>query len=120
MSRWLFWGLALAVTALSLTPVQYLPPPVFDVWDKAQHAAAFTLLTVAGRWAYPAFGRPASSVALLLHGAATEAAQAATGWRHGELADWVADAVGIAIGYAVLAARARWRAFNAPTCATKG
>jgi hypothetical protein len=40
------WVLAmLAVTVLALLPVEHLQLPVFDGWDKAQHALAFWVLT---------------------------------------------------------------------------
>ena len=40
------WVLAmLAVTVLALMPVEHLQLPVFDGWDKAQHALAFWVLT---------------------------------------------------------------------------
>jgi hypothetical protein len=40
------WVLAmLAVTVLALLPVEHLHLPVFDGWDKAQHALAFWVLT---------------------------------------------------------------------------
>ena len=40
------WVLAmLAVTVLALLPVEHLQSPVFDGWDKAQHALAFWVLT---------------------------------------------------------------------------
>ena len=35
----------LAVTVLALLPVEHLQLPVFDGWDKAQHALAFWVLT---------------------------------------------------------------------------
>lgn len=113
-ARLAFWGLAGAVTVLSLTPVEHLPPQALDWWDKAQHALGFALLTVAAWWAYPAQAWRARGVALLLYGAAIELAQAASGWRHGDVADWAADAVGVALGWAVVVALRRisapWRA----------
>ncbi len=117
MARVVFWALVLAVSALSLTPVEHLPPQVFDLWDKAQHALAFAALTVAGRLAYPALGWPMLAAALLAHGAAIEVAQAATGWRYGEWADWMADAVGVGLGWAAVFGV---RALSAPTSATRG
>lgn len=108
-ARLAFWGLALAVTGLSLTPVQHLPPQVFDIWDKAQHALAFAALAAMARWAYPGASWRTLAVALLLHGAAIELAQAATGWRHGDVADWLADAVGVGVVGLGLARRSVWR-----------
>lgn len=97
---WGFWALALCVAVLSLLPTAFLPPQVFSLWDKAQHALAFTALAALGLLAYPRQpGRLA--IALLLFGGAIELAQAATGWRYGEWADWLADAVGLAAGSAL-------------------
>ena len=107
LARWAFWALATAITVLSLTPVEHLPPQVFDWWDKAQHALGFALLAITARLAYPAAPRNLLWVGLLLQGAAIELAQAASGWRHGDVADWIADAVGVGIGWILLAAAQR-------------
>ena len=98
-----FWLACLAVGAMSLTPVQHLPPQVFDIWDKAQHAAGFAVLALLGRLAYPkALTR--LMLGLLSYGAAIEIAQAATGWRSGDVQDWLADAIGVVAGLALCAA----------------
>ena len=95
-----FWSAALGVAVLSLMPIAYLPPQVFCLWDKAQHALAFTALALLGLLAYPR--QPWRMVlALLAFGGAIELAQAATGWRYGEWSDWLADAVGLAAGWAL-------------------
>lgn len=99
---WGFWALSLGVAVLSLMPVAYLPPQVFNLWDKAQHALAFTALTTVGLLAYPR--QPwRVAIGLLAFGGAIELAQAATGWRYGEWSDWLADAVGLAAGSALAA-----------------
>jgi VanZ family protein len=96
--RWSFWLACGLVVMGSLIPTQQLPPLVLDLWDKAQHAFAFAGLFVLGRWAYPrrgifvAFG-------LLLLGGAIELLQWQTGWRIGEWADWIADGVGVLLGW---------------------
>ena len=92
-----FWLACIAVGAMSLTPVQHLPPQVFDIWDKAQHAAGFAVLALLGRLAYP---RALISLVLglLSYGAAIELAQSATGWRYGDVQDWLADAIGVISG----------------------
>ena len=95
-----FWSAALGVAVLSLMPIAYLPPQVFSLWDKAQHALAFTALALLGLLAYPR--QPWRMVlALLAFGGAIELAQAATGWRYGEWSDWLADTVGLAAGWAL-------------------
>lgn len=105
MNKPIFWlGLA-SVTVLSLLPVGYLPPPVFSLWDKAQHALGFGVLTVLALRAYPQRAWQLLPL-LLVHGGAIELAQAATGWRYGEWLDLLADAVGI------LAASVLWFVLN--------
>lgn len=95
-----FWLACLAVAVLSLLPVEQLPPGVFDWWDKAQHALGFLVLAVLGLLGYAGFaGRVV--LGLLGFGAVIEFAQAATGWRYGDWQDWLADAVGVAVAYAV-------------------
>lgn len=95
-----FWALLLCVAVLSLLPTDYLPPPIFSLWDKAQHALAFTALAALGLQAYPR-RRWQLLAGLLVFGGLIELAQAATGWRHGEWTDWLADAVGLALGLAL-------------------
>lgn len=100
LARVAFWACLLGVVVLSLTPVQQLPPQVLNLWDKAQHAGGFAVLTLLGLWAYPQ--RAVTLLAAMLAlGAGIEVAQAATGWRYGDVADWVADAVGVAAAYAL-------------------
>lgn len=107
-----FWALLLCVAVLSLLPTDYLPPPIFSLWDKAQHALAFTALAALGLQAYPR-RRWQVLAGLLVFGGLIELAQAATGWRHGEWADWLADAVGLALGLG-LALAAPWQRRASP------
>lgn len=107
-----FWALLLCVAVLSLLPTNYLPPPIFSLWDKAQHALAFTALAALGLQAYPR-RRWQVLAGLLVFGGLIELAQAATGWRHGEWADWLADAVGLALGLG-LALAAPWQRRASP------
>lgn len=107
-----FWALLLCVAVLSLVPTDYLPPPIFSLWDKAQHALAFTALAALGLQAYPR-RRWQVLAGLLVFGGLIELAQAATGWRHGEWADWLADAVGLALGLG-LALAASWQRRASP------
>ena len=100
LARVAFWACLLGVVVLSLTPVQQLPPQVLNLWDKAQHAGGFAVLTLLGLWAYPQ--RAVTLLAAMLAlGAGIEVAQSATGWRYGDVLDWVADAVGVAAAYTV-------------------
>lgn len=97
-----FWVVLTGVVVLSLMPVAHLPPLAFDVWDKAQHAFGFAVLTLLGLWAYP--GRMRQLLAgLLLLGALIELAQGASGWRHGDWLDLLADAIGVVLGLMVWA-----------------
>ncbi|CAI09514.1 VanZ family protein [Aromatoleum aromaticum] len=94
----LFAAACLAVAVLSLLPGTALPPVAFNVWDKAQHAGAFAALAVLGLWAFPRW--PVAVVgALLVYGVFIELAQDATGWRYGDWHDWLADAVGVTLGF---------------------
>ena len=103
MTRSAFWALLLCVAVLSLMPTGYLPPQVFSLWDKAQHALAFTVLGIWGLMVYPL--RPGQVLlGLLLFGGAIEIGQAQTSWRFADWHDWLADAVGLA-----LAAALAWR-----------
>ncbi len=93
----LFWLSVIVVGALSITPVEKLPPQSLNIWDKAQHAIGFLWLTLTGLLAHPPH-RSRIVFGLLAYGVFIELAQAATGWRHGDLADWLADAVGVVFG----------------------
>jgi hypothetical protein len=95
MQKLIFWVACLVVLALSLSPTEHLPQQIFSIWDKAQHALAFAGLMVLGLWAYPLRGKYLA-LGLLAYGLGIELAQAATGWRFGEAADLLADAVGVA------------------------
>jgi len=95
------WFLAMvSVTVLALLPIEQLQYPVFDWWDKGQHALAFAVLS---GWALLLWSAAAWRVVLgmLLFGAALELAQWAVGWRFAEWADLAADAVGVALAWGV-------------------
>jgi VanZ family protein len=96
------WYLAMvAVTVLALLPIEHLQMPVFDWWDKAQHALAFVVLT---GWALLLWPQAAMRVALsmLVYGAGLELAQWAVGWRFAEWADLAADAVGVFVAWGLV------------------
>ena len=100
------WVLAmLAVTVLALLPVEHLQSPVFDWWDKAQHALAFWVLTGWALWLWPV-SVPRVLLVMLAYGAGLELAQWAVGWRFAEWADLAADAVGVALAWVCVAG---WR-----------
>ena len=91
-----FWITCATVTTLALLPTAYLPPNLFNWWDKAQHALAFAVLGGLGLGAYPRHV-PRVLIGLVLMGGCIELVQAATGWRYGEWFDWLADIVGVVL-----------------------
>ena len=100
----LFWALLLATTFLLLIEVK----PVPQTWpkDKLEHAAIFALLTY---FAAQALTRIQQKhliyicICLAIYGVVMEALQSSfTLTRTGSMGDWLADLVGIAIGYFVL------------------
>ena len=99
--RLVFWAACAGVAVLSLLPAALLPPSLFDWWDKAQHALAFAALSTLGQYAYMS-ARRRVVFGLMAYGALIEIAQHATGWRYGDVLDWVADCVGIGIGFALM------------------
>jgi VanZ family protein len=95
------YGLAcLMLLYITLAPGKDVPG-VGLVWDKAEHATAWAVLTGAGlllstkrRWAVLLFA--------FLFGAAIEVLQATLPFgRDGDILDLTADTVGIAVAYAV-------------------
>ena len=95
-SRIHFFSALLAVAALSVLPADQLPGVGFSIWDKAQHALAFFVLTLLGIWAYP--GRTlAVVISMVAFGVCIELAQWSLGWRQGEWLDLLADILGVAI-----------------------
>lgn len=95
LTRAVFWLSLLGAAVVCLMPVAHLPP-MFNWWDKAQHALGFAALTGLGLLGYPA-ERWRVATGLLLFGGFIELAQSATGWRRGDWLDWLADALGIAV-----------------------
>ncbi|MBT8587064.1 VanZ family protein [Polynucleobacter paneuropaeus] len=92
-----FWIACIIFGFLCLILTADLSPGLFDWWDKAQHVFAFFCLSSLGILAYQK-AVVKVAIGLLLYGALIEILQWITGWRSGELADWVADGIGILIG----------------------
>lgn len=90
----------LCFTVLLLIPQQYLTEEVFNWWDKAQHSLAFAILTVTGFWSHPKHAT-AIFILLLVYGGVIEVLQSLLGWRHGDIQDWLADAIGVLVCYAL-------------------
>ena len=102
------WCLAMVVvTVLALLPVEQLQYPVFDWWDKAQHALAFVMLSGWAMWAWHGAGWRVV-LGMLAYGAGIELAQWAVGWRFAEWADLAADAVGVGLAWGLLFSRRVW------------
>ena len=98
------WVLAMGlVTVLALLPVEHLQLPMFDWWDKAQHALAFAVLTVGACLLWPR-ATVRVVVGMIAYGAALELAQWFVGWRFAEWSDLLADAVGVVLAVGVM----RW------------
>ena len=100
-------GLALWIAGLALTPD---PPPQVDTgWDKANHVLAFAALG----WVARGAAGPATDAAwrwvaaVMVYGVLIEILQTQVPGRHGEMADLLADAVGLAAGW-IFAAGAAW------------
>ena len=92
----LFALTALLVMVLSLLPLGPDAPSLG--WDKANHMTAFALLALLGCRAYPAH-TAGVLVGLLVYGGLIEILQSFTGYRTGEWADLLADALGLALGW---------------------
>lgn len=87
-------------SAMAFVPITEIPN-AFNLWDKVQHALAFTVLTIAGNLAYPRRMKLVY-IGLILYGVAIEVIQSTlTSTRFGEVSDLFADGVGVAIGFAV-------------------
>lgn len=95
-----FWTLVLITLWLSLIPANQVPSQL-HFWDKAQHALGFAALAFLGLMSYPSRIR-LLFFGLMLLGAGIECAQWVTGWRQGDWADWVADCMGLVMGYLTL------------------
>ena len=94
------WGWAAAIVWLSLVPAQ----PMLDVdhGDKAGHLAAYGLLMF---WFAQLYARARARIAyaagFIALGVALELAQGALGYRSFDLADILANMLGVALGWAL-------------------
>lgn len=90
------FALAVAVVLWgSLSPITAIPN--VSLWDKAQHALGYLTLALLGAWAFASLGRLAAG--LVLMGLAVEVLQAAMDLgRQGDLADGLANTVGVLAG----------------------
>jgi VanZ family protein len=98
--RWFFWACMVAAMVLALMPqTSYLPT---TGWDKSNHLMAFAVLALLGCLAYP--GRKmAVLLGLLAYGGLIEVLQSFTPDRFAEWGDWLADALGLLLGWGLSA-----------------
>ena len=105
IARSVLWIWAFGITLLAVLVLSLLPPsPNLPTtgWDKATHALAFSVLAWLGCKAFPQ--RMAMVLTgLLASGALIEVLQSFTSYRVAEWNDWMADALGLPLGW--LAAR---------------
>jgi len=108
----LFWA--------GLIPLKSLPGPDFELADKVWHALAFGGLAGLVSRVFVHFGRSAtfsaqsSSLIAVALGGLLEVLQSFTAYRSADWADFLADAVGVALAYGVL------RALHAAAATEKG
>lgn len=101
------YGLLLIILGVSLLPLGQLED-TRTYLDKVLHAITFMLLTLwfTGLYGFSRYMR--IIIGLLLFGAAIELLQAYSGYRSMELADFIADVVGVLAGL-LLARLGLWR-----------
>jgi VanZ family protein len=95
------FGFGLVLTTVLLLMPAYTVPKSFDFYDKAQHSLVFVTLALAGLTAF-SNSLTAVSLGLCVYGGLMEVCQSQlTTTRHGDVVDWLADSLGIAVGLAV-------------------
>ena len=92
--RALFFLVLIGATYLFFAPAELVSSEIFNWWDKAQHAVAFSTLTLLAMFAYYPNWK-IIGFALILYGGAVELVQSFTTWRSGDIADWGADCFGV-------------------------
>ena len=97
--HWAFWACMSAVTVLALMPA--MPHVPSTGWDKSNHLLAFTVLAVLGLRAYPT-RTVAVLTGLLAFGGLIELLQSLTPDRMAEWADWLADSLGLLLGWGLV------------------
>lgn len=92
--------------AVALAPAPELPSGI-DHADKIAHFLAYLGLGLIGLFAWPRHAL-AVCVVLLAHGALVEVAQSLTGYRYGDVQDWLADAAGVLVALLIHRRVAVW------------
>lgn len=101
--RLLFWAGVVAVSVVSVTAKDHLPPIGFDVSDKLQHVLTYAVLSGLGGLAYPARKHLAALfLGLVAWGGALEVIQLSVPNREAEFGDAVANAMGVGMGLLAL------------------
>ena len=100
LSRIFAWLLAAAVTYATLGPPSHRPHS--DLGQIGEHTFAFLLVGVAFAVAYPRQRLPAAAVTVVMVGI-LEILQLFVPGRHARLEDFLVDASGTLIGYAIVA-----------------
>jgi VanZ family protein len=92
---WLLLGISTFLMLVEIVP----KAPLFPYMDKAQHTITFLFLTILGLKAYPS-KTPWILAMLAVYGGSIELVQGVfTLTRQASVLDWLADAIGIALGY---------------------
>ena len=93
------WFLIILIGYLSLTPSP--PTPIhFDHADKVEHLAAYaTLMCWFGQIYFARRQRAYLALACVAYGGIIELLQGWSGFRSAEWADWLADSLGVALGW---------------------
>ena len=94
------WVLLVVVVAASLLPLRQRAG--LAGLDKLEHVIGYALLMYWFAALHAPARRPWIALAFIALGAALELAQGATGWRRAEALDLVADALGVASGWALV------------------
>lgn len=98
---YIFWLGFFATILVTLMPSKDIPQ-TFIFWDKAQHALAFFFLMLTGGLAYTKKSAWVF-IGLIFYGASIEVMQKYfTSTRSGDINDFFADTIGIAIGLLIL------------------
>ena len=101
------WALVLAIVVLSLGPAP--PVDLSEDRDKLGHLIAYGTLMFWWSLLLPSLrARLAAALAFVLMGAALEVLQAMTDSRSGEVADALANAGGVALGFTPLRGALYW------------
>ena len=112
--KFLFWTSFVVINILALSPAPYLPPEIFNWWDKAQHATAFAVLAVLAVLAYPEVSKLRIAVLLIGQGVLIEVLQYYGGYRFGDWQDAVADGVGVLVGLVLSRLMVFWPFHKSP------